>query len=113
MTVNSTTIGQALFHRCPVKALGRSIFAVDGLLYQESLDLFWNQPASVDTQLFNDFKKVVTYATQINGGLYSAEEIALAIKNTLPRLLEIPSRLEALMSMVPPVSPLDHGGARA
>ena len=113
VTVNSTTIGQALFHRCPVKALGRSIFDVDGMLYQDGLDLFWNQPASVDTELFNDFKKVVTYATQINGGLYSAEGIALAIKNTLPRLLESPSRLEALMSIVPSVSSLDHGGARA
>lgn len=113
VTVNSTTIGQALFHRCPVKALGRSIFDVDGLLYQEGLDLFWKQPASVDTGLFNDFKKVVTYATQINGGLYSAEGIALAIKNTLPRLLEIPTRLEALMSIVPPVSSLDYGGAHA
>lgn len=110
VTVNSTTIGQALFHRCPVKALGRSIFAVDGLLYQESLDLFWNQPTCVDTGLFNDFKKVVTYVTQINGGLYSSEGIALAIKNTLPRLLETPNRLEALMNIVDPVSPSSTAG---
>jgi capsular polysaccharide export protein len=105
VTVNSTTIGQALFHRCPVKALGRSIFAVDGLLCQESLDIFWRQPGQVDIVLFNDFKKVVTHLTQVNGGLYSAEGIALAIKNAIPRLLESPSRLAMLMDIVQPVAP--------
>lgn len=110
VTVNSTTIGQALFHRCPVKALGRSIFDIDGMLCQETLDIFWSQPGNVDIALFSDFKKIVTYATQINGGLYSSEGMTLAIKNTIPRLLEIPNRLEALMSIVSPVSTLDPVG---
>lgn len=105
VTVNSTTIGQALFHRCPVKALGRSIFSIDGLLYEQSLDDFWRQPGGVDIGLFNDFKKVVTHLTQINGGLYSAQGIALAIKNAIPRLLESPSRLNRLMDLVPPTAP--------
>lgn len=107
VTVNSTAIGQALFHRCPVKALGRSIFDIDGLLCQESLDTFWTKPGQVDIGLFNDFKKVVTHVTQVNGGLYSAEGIALAIKNVIPRLLEFPDRLNALMDIVQPIAHSD------
>ena len=105
VTVNSTTIGQALFHGCPVKALGRSIFDVDGLLCQASLDAFWSQPGQVDIELFNDFKKVVTHVTQVNGGLYSAEGIALAIQNAIPRLLEFPGRLNALIDITQPIAP--------
>jgi capsular polysaccharide export protein len=96
VTVNSTTIGQALFHRCPVKALGRSIFNLDTLIYQGSLDTFWNTPGTVDTDLFDDFQKVVTHLTQINGGLYSAEGIGLAVRQAVPRLLETRSRLDIL-----------------
>jgi capsular polysaccharide export protein len=105
VTVNSTAIGQALFHRCPVKALGRSIFDIDGLLCRESLDTFWTTPGRVDVELFNDFTKVVTHVTQVNGGLYSAEGIALAVKNVIPRLLESPSRLDRLMDLVKPLAP--------
>ncbi len=105
VTVNSTAIGQALFHHCPVKALGRSIFDIDGLLCRESLDTFWTTPGRVDVELFNDFKKVVTHVTQVNGGLYSAEGIALAVKNVIPRLLESPSRLDRLMDLVKPLAP--------
>ncbi len=105
VTVNSTAIGQALFRRCPVKALGRSIFDIDGLLCQESLDTFWTTPGRVDVELFNDFKKVVTHVTQVNGGLYSAEGMALAVKNVIPRLLESPSRLDRLMDLVKPLAP--------
>lgn len=104
ITVNSTSIGQALFHRCPVKALGRSIFDIDGLLCQKNIDTFWSQPGRVDIGLFNDFKKVVTHVTQVNGGLYSNEGIALAVKNAIPRLLEFPGRLNALMEIVPPIA---------
>jgi len=101
VTVNSTTIGQALFHRCPVKALGRSVFDMDGLLYQASLDTFWRNPGQVDIELFNDFRKVVTYSTQINGGLHSTDGISLAVKNAIPRLLETPDRLTTLIDRIP------------
>lgn len=100
VTVNSTTIGQALFHHCPVKALGRSIFDLDGLIYQDHLDVFWKNPGIVDIALFENFKKVVMYLTQINGGLYSSKGIALAVKNAVPRLLEANNRLEKLQKIV-------------
>lgn len=100
VTVNSTSIGQALFHGCPVKALGNSIFNLEGLCFQGSLKEFWNAPNQVDQVLFNAFKKVVTYITQINGGLYSKKGIALAVENAVPRLLERRSRLAALNDVV-------------
>jgi capsular polysaccharide export protein len=99
VTVNSTTIGQALFHQCPVKALGQSIFNINGLCHQGSLESFWTQPGKVDQILFKAFKKVVTHITQINGDLYSAAGISLAVKNAIPRLLEPSNRLEVLMDM--------------
>jgi len=104
VTINSTTIGQALFHRCPVKTLGRSIFNINGLTYQGSLAEFWKAPGVVDTDLFNAVKKVITYATQIHGGLHSAQGIAVAVKNAIPRLLEQPDRLTALKNIVSPLS---------
>jgi capsular polysaccharide export protein len=104
VTINSTTIGQALFHRCPVKTLGRSIFNINGLTYQGSLAEFWQAPGEVDTDLFNAVKKVITSATQIHGGLHSAQGIAIAVKNAVPRLLEQPDRLTALKNIVSPSS---------
>ena len=96
ITVNSTTIGQALFHRCPVMALGKSIFGVDGLIFKGSLDAFWSDPGKVDVVLFQAFQKVVTYATQINGGLHQAEGIKLGVQHATLRLLEPRSRISTL-----------------
>ena len=101
VTVNSTTIGQSLFHRCPVKALGRSIFDMPKLTYQGGLDDFWLNPGTVDRELFMDVQRVMIHLTQIHGGLHSDLGIAIAVTNAVPRLLETESRLERLLLEIP------------
>lgn len=101
VTVNSTTIGQALFHGCPVKMLGRGIFNIDGLTHEGSLDAFWNHPGTVDQALFHDVQQVITYATQINGGLHSHQGITLAVEHARSRLMEKTDRLTSLKQAVP------------
>lgn len=101
VTVNSTTIGQALFHRCPVKALGRSVFDMPGLTYQGVLDDFWSNPGRVDRELFMEVQRVMIHLTQIHGGLHSDQGIALAVKHAVPRLLESEPRLHRLLREIP------------
>ena len=102
VTVNSTTIGQALFHRCPTIALGKSIFNLPGLTFQSSLDAFWSNADKPDASLFKAFYQVVTHATQINGGLYSARGIEMAVKHAVPRILAQEGKLETLLATDPP-----------
>jgi capsular polysaccharide export protein len=101
VTVNSTSIGQALFHHCPVIALGESVFNMPNLTFQDGLDRFWSNPGKVDTQLFRAIQSVFMYATQIHGGLYSREGIELAVHNAIPVLFENESRLEGLLRQIP------------
>lgn len=101
VAVNSTTIGQALFHRCATIALGKSMFALPGLTFQGSLDDFWTQGARPDMELYRAFKLVVIHATQINGGLHSKRGIDIAIKNAIPALLARRSKLDALLDAFP------------
>lgn len=97
VTINSTTIGQAMFHRCPTIALGRSMFDMPGLTHQGSLASFWCAPEKVDSALFKSFQAVVMHTTQINGGLYTAKGIRLAVQEALPRLLAEQSLLQSFM----------------
>lgn len=101
VTVNSTTIGQSLFHRCPVKPLGRSIFDMPELTFQGAVDEFWMSPGVVDRELFMDVQRVITHITQIHGGLHSKQGIEIAVRHAVPRLMETESRLAALLREVP------------
>jgi len=106
VTINSTTIGQAMFHRCPTIALGRSIFGIEGLTYQGSLDTFWGNPGQVDSALFKAFQAVVMHTTQINGGLYTKTGIKYAVASAIPRLLAADGLLQSTIgqAMVKPLT---------
>jgi len=106
VTVNSTTIGQALFHHCPTIALGKSIYALPGLTYQGRLDEFWwvgrdSMQAQPDQSLYQAFKRVVIHSTQVNGGLYTDRGMRLAITHALPHLLTAKGKLQALLEQYP------------
>ncbi len=105
VTVNSTSIGQAMFHRCPTIAMGSSIFAMPGLTFDGSLDAFWGAAkqthARPDAALFRAFSRVVRWATQINGGLYTERGIGLAVQNAVPNLLAPEGKLQALLRQFP------------
>lgn len=101
VTINSTTIGQAMFHRCPTIALGRSMFGLAGLTDQGPLDSFWCSPDPVDSSLFRAFQTVAMHTTQINGGLYTKKGIKLAVENAVPRLLAPVSLLQTALHETP------------
>ena len=101
VAVNSTTIGQSLFHRCPTIALGKSMFAMSGLTFEGELDDFWEGGREPDMVLFKAFQRVVIRATQVNGGLYSTRGIDLCVTNSLPRLLALQSNLETILKDFP------------
>ncbi len=87
ITVNSTVGGSSLVHACPTIALGRAIYDLPGLTFQNGLDLFWNQGEKPNSNLFHSFRDVVINLTQVNGGFYSLDGIIIAVKNCLPKLM--------------------------
>ena len=97
VTVNSTVGGVALQFNCPVITLSDPIYNLVGLTFQGRLDHFWKQAEPPDQALFDCFKAIVTRATQINGGFYCKQGIALAVKNSLQSLTAEKSPLEELL----------------
>jgi capsular polysaccharide export protein len=97
VTVNSTVGGVALGLGCPTMALSDPIYNLPGLTYQGGLDDFWTQAEPPESALFAAYRDVVIHATQINGGFYSPQGIALAVHGAA-RVLGAPiSPLEYLM----------------
>jgi len=97
ITVNSTVGGSALVHSRPTIALGKAIYDMPGLTFQGHLDDFWNNAEAPDAELFQGFRNVVIYGTQINGGFYSKAGIKMAVPYAVERLLARQSKLAALL----------------
>ena len=98
VTVNSTVGTAALELGCPVIALGKAVYDISGLTFQGELDAFWRERQQPDSALFSDFRKVVTYTTQVNGGFYSKKGCLLAVENSLRFLEPDLSPLEEFLS---------------
>jgi capsular polysaccharide export protein len=96
VTVNSTVGISALAASCPTFALGDPIYKLPGLTADGALDAFWRAPARIDRELFRSFRNVVIHMTQVHGGFYSSEGIALAVENSLRPLTENHPLLEPL-----------------
>lgn len=88
VTVNSTVGGSALVHGCPTITLGKAIYDLPGLTFQQGLDKFWRHRTKPDAKLFRSFRDVVVHRSQINGGFYSKQAIKLAVRNSIPRLVQ-------------------------
>ena len=107
VTVNSTIGITALAANIPVIALGTAIYGLPGLTHQAHLDVFWRAPQPPDAALFAAFHRVVAARTQINGGFYSAQGIALAVEGALQRLLHtaaLPAKPEPIRYLPQPTS---------
>jgi len=70
ITINSTVGLQALFHKSPVKVLGKAIYDIEGLTDQKYLSEFWKNPLKPDMILFEKFRQFLINNTQINGSFY-------------------------------------------
>ena len=97
VTVNSTVGGLALGCNCPTTTLGDPIYNLPGLTFQGTLDEFWQDGSRPDGSLFRDFRNTVIHTTQVNGGFFSRQGIALAVKNCQTLLEQARSPLEALL----------------
>lgn len=87
VTVNSTVGTSAMLYRCPTIALGKAVYGLPGLTFQGTLDQFWCEGVAPDPDLFRAFRNTVIHATQVNGGFYSRQGMALAVENCR-RMLE-------------------------
>ena len=74
VVINSTVGLQALDHGTPLKVCGRSIYDMEGLTFQGSLNSFWKAASGfqLDSELFAAFKAVLMSRTQIGGSFYRA-----------------------------------------
>lgn len=73
--VNSTTGLSALFHRAPVKVLGRCIYDIPGLTHQGDLASFWASPEKPDQDLFLKYRNYLIATTQVQGSFYSGKPV--------------------------------------
>ena len=97
ITVNSTVGMSALMYGRPTIALGTAIYDLPGLTFQGGLDAFWSESGPPDAELFRCFRNVVIHGTQVNGGYYTSQALALAVANSPRLLLAEHSPLEELL----------------
>lgn len=88
VVINSTMGTVAIERGSPTIALGQAIYDIEGLTHQGTLEEFWSNPTPPDSSMVNDFRKVVAARSQLNGGFYSREAIAIGVQNAVDRLAE-------------------------
>jgi capsular polysaccharide export protein len=86
VVVNSTTGLSAINHGRPLKVLGRAVFDMPGLTFQDNLDRFWREGGAPDAELFRAFRRVVLKRAQVNGSFFTRAGTELAVRNVLDRL---------------------------
>lgn len=97
VTVNSTAGALSLALKCPTISLSDPIYNLPGLTFQGGLDDFWQARPVPNADLFSCFRNTVIHTTQVNGGFYSAAGIALAVENSVDRLVSERSPLESFL----------------
>ncbi len=97
ITVNSTVGGVSLGLGCPTICLADPIYNLSGLTFEGEIDDFWRHSVPPDEILFRQFKRVVMFTTQVNGGFYCRKGIGLAVSNSAAVLAAEKSPLESLL----------------
>src|SRR5262249_55754922 len=78
VTMNSTVGPSALFHKAPVKVLGRASYDIAGLTYQGALERFSPARGVADPALLVAFPNGPRVATQVNGSFSRRHDPATA-----------------------------------
>lgn len=86
VVVNSTVGLSALHHRRPLMALGTSIYGMEGMTWQGSLDDFWRDAQGPNMDLYQAFLGYLLHHTQINGDFYTSTGIPMAVAGAVERL---------------------------
>ncbi|NLR95702.1 capsular biosynthesis protein [Rhizobium sp. P38BS-XIX] len=87
VTVNSTAALSALQAGKPVKALGTSIYDIEGLSDQQPLDRFWTDPAAPSPEIRSAFFRLLAASVQVRGNFCSREGAEAAAAHIAERLL--------------------------
>lgn len=86
ITINSTAGLQAIHHKTPTLVLGRSFYAIDGMVNKTDLKTFLHSPQLPDDNLYQHFRNYVIQKTQINGGFYNKLAMDMAINGIIKRI---------------------------
>jgi capsular polysaccharide export protein len=87
ITINSTGGLAAIEQLVPTIALGKAIYNVPGMTFQDGLDRFWTVRSAPDPQVVRAFVDYLMVQTQINGGYYSHKSLTLLTKNLSEAML--------------------------
>ena len=90
VTINSTAGLQAIWAGKPTIALGRAIYALEGMTFQQGLDRFWHEGEAPNFGLVEAFRRVVAARCLIRGSFFSEEGIELGVKDAVKRFLATP-----------------------
>ncbi len=90
ITVNSTMALSALYHDCPVYALGDSFYRIDGLVApgegETGLAAFFAEPGAVDAELYHAFTARLRRQALIGGSYYLRHTWPAMTRQVLRRL---------------------------
>jgi capsular polysaccharide export protein len=89
VVVNSTSGLTGIVRGRPVMALGNAVYGIPGLTHQGDLASFWTAPCPPDPALVDAALRVLAGRTQIRGGLYSKDALAVAVPETVRWLEEV------------------------
>jgi capsular polysaccharide export protein len=105
ITVNSTVGTLALACGLPVIALGKAVYDIAGLTFQEELHEFWSRPTPPDMALFDAFRRVLAARCLIPGSFFNEAGLTVAVNAAVERLEAAyarPARLHAARSAAVP-----------
>jgi capsular polysaccharide export protein len=87
VTVNSTSGTLALQAGVPTIALGKAIYAMEGITHQGRLDDFWTRPEAPDPHVYDAFRRVLYDQCLIYGGFASQTAINILVESAVERLV--------------------------
>ena len=85
VTVNSTSGTLALAKGVPVIVLGKAVYNVPDLTFQDDLSRFWTQASPPDSATFAAFRRVLIDKCLIPGGFFSEAALAKVVSHAIAR----------------------------
>ena len=86
VVINSTMGLRALIEKIPVNVMGISVYDIDGLTHQGSLDDFWRHPTLPDPKFLNIFVRAIAHGIHVRGAVYGRTGRAAFVENAIKRL---------------------------
>lgn len=68
--LNSTVGISSILHGAPVKTFGHSVYDIEGLTFQGSMNEFWLDQGEIDNKLNRRYRNFLIEKNQINGNFY-------------------------------------------